>query len=188
MDLPGQPIITPAEIIAEFYDTGSMAYKLLLNHGRQVTQKALQAAARVAHLKPDTAFIREAAMLHDIGISMTDTPELGCTGEHPYICHGYLGRNLLEKRGLPKHALVCERHVGAGISVADIERQGLPLPLRNMLPVSIEERIICYADKFFSKLPERADREYSTDEILKGLKPFGPDKTDRFQQWAKMFG
>jgi len=188
MYLPGQLIITPAEIIAEFYDTGSMAYKLLLNHGRQVTQKALQAAARVPHLTPDTAFIREAAMLHDIGIFMTNSPALGCTGEHPYICHGFLGRTLLEKRGLPGHALVCERHVGAGISVADIERQGLPLPLRDMLPVSIEEQIICYADKFFSKLPERADREYSVEAILTDLNKFGPDKVNRFQQWAKMFG
>lgn len=187
MYLPGQTTLNPVEIIADFYGTASITYRLLLNHGRQVAQKALPAAARVPHLKPDTAFIREAAMLHDIGISMTDTPALGCTGEHPYICHGYLGRNLLEKRGLPKHALVCERHVGAGISVADIERQGLPLPLRDMLPVSIEEQIICYADKFFSKLPERAAREYSVEEILKGLKKFGPDKADRFQQWTKMF-
>jgi uncharacterized protein len=187
MYLPGQTPLNPVEIIAEFYDTASITYKLLLNHGRQVTQKALQAAARVPHLKPDTAFIREAAMLHDIGIFMTNTPSLGCTGEHPYICHGYLGRNLLEKRGLLKHALVCERHVGAGISIADIERQGLPLPLRDMLPVSIEEQIICYADKFFSKLPGKAPREYSADEILRGLAKFGPDKAGRFQQWTKIF-
>jgi uncharacterized protein len=187
MYLPGQTTLNPVEIIADFYDTGSITYRLLLNHGRQVAEKALQATARVAHLNPDTAFIREAAMLHDIGIFMTNSPVLGCTGEHPYICHGYLGRNLLEKRGLPKHALVCERHVGTGISVADIERQGLPLPLRDMLPISIEEQIICYADKFFSKLPERADREYSADEILGGLTKFGPDKAERFQQWTKMF-
>jgi len=126
-------------------------------------------------------------MLHDIGIFMTNTPELGCAGDHPYICHGYLGRSLLEKRGLPGHARVCERHVGAGISVADIALQRLPLPLRDMLPVSIEEQIICYADKFFSKLPERAGREYLVEQILKGLEKFGPDKTERFQQWTMMF-
>jgi len=179
--------LTPVEIIAEFYGTGSMAYNLLLNHSRQVAQKALQAAARVPHLKPDTAFIREAAMLHDIGIFMTHTPALGCTGEHPYVCHGYLGRNLLEQRGLHRHALVCERHVGAGISLADIERQNLPLPLRDMRPVSIEEQIICYADKFFSKMPGKSHREHSIDKILKGLKKFGSDKADRFQEWTNLF-
>lgn len=185
-----QPSLTtlhPVEIIAEYYDTGSMTYELLLNHGRLVAEKALEAAARVPHLKPDTVFIREAAMLHDIGIFMTDTPGLGCTGHHPYVCHGYLGRNLLEQRGLPLHAMVCERHVGAGISFADIERQGLPLPLRDMQPVTIEEQIICYADKFFSKNPQTFDREYPVEKILTGLKKFGPDKTDRFLQWMNMF-
>lgn len=187
MVLADQTLINPVEILSDFYDTGSMTYKLLLNHGRQVAEKALQAATRVPHLKPDTAFIREAAMLHDIGIYMTNTPLLGCTGEHPYVCHGYLGRQLLEQRGFLMHALVCERHVGAGISVVDIERQGLPLPLRDMRPVTIEEQIICYADKFFSKNPQTCDREYPLEEILKGLKKFGPDKADRFQQWMNMF-
>jgi len=184
---PGLATLNPVEIIAEFYDTGSVAYKLLLNHGRQVAEKALQAAARVPHLKPDTTFIREAAMLHDIGIFMTNTPGLGCTGAHPYVCHGYLGRNLLEQRGFPRHARVCERHVGAGISVADIECQRLPLPLRDMQPVTIEEQIICYADKFFSKNPQACDREYPLEEILTGLKKFGPDKADRFRQWMNIF-
>ena len=187
MVLADQTLINPVEILSDFYDTGSMTYKLLLNHGRQVAEKALQAATRVPHLKPDTAFIREAAMLHDIGIYMTNTPLLGCTGEHPYVCHGYLGRQLLEQRGFLMHALVCERHVGAGISVVDIERQGLPLPLRDMRPVTIEEQIICYADKFFSKNPQTCDREYPLEEILKELKKFGPDKADRFQQWMNMF-
>ncbi|MEW6672314.1 MAG: phosphohydrolase [Thermodesulfobacteriota bacterium] len=187
MYLPGQPIVDPVQIIAEFYVPGSLAYNLLLNHGRQVAEKALRATARVTHLKPDTAFIREAAMLHDIGIFMTNTPALGCTGKHPYICHGYLGRSLLETKGLRRHALVCERHVGAGISVVDIERQSLPLPLRDMLPVSIEEQVICYADKFFSKVPERAHREYAIEEILSDLKKFGPDKVERFREWMQIF-
>jgi len=39
MYLPGQPVVNPIEIIAEFYGPGSMAYKLLLRHGRQVAQK-----------------------------------------------------------------------------------------------------------------------------------------------------
>ena len=90
-------------------------------------------------------------MLHDIGIFMTRTPELGCHGKHPYICHGILGSDLLKKEGQPELALVCERHVGVGISKADIHRHRLQLPKRDMIPVSIEEQIVCYADKFFSK-------------------------------------
>lgn len=187
MYLTGRSNINPIDIIAEFYDSGSPTYNLLLKHGRQVADKALQAADRIPHLNPDAAFIREAAMLHDIGIFMTHTPELGCSGKYPYICHGYLGRNLLEQRGLYRHALVCERHIGTGVSRADIQRHGLPLPPRDMLPVSIEEQIICYADKFFTKSPHRAGRELAADEILKGLSSIGPDKADRFRQWMDLF-
>ena len=102
------------EIIAEFYEPGSKSYQILVNHGQQVANKAVEVAARVSHLKPNLNFIKEAAMLHDIGIFETNTPELGGTGIHPYVCHGYLGRKILENKGFPMHALVCERHVGVG--------------------------------------------------------------------------
>ena len=95
--------------------------------------------------------MEEAAMLHDIGIFLTHAPSLGCNGPHPYLKHGHLGCKLLEKEGLPKHALVCERHVGVGITRKDVLDHKLPLPAKDMLPLSLEEKIICYADKFFSK-------------------------------------
>ncbi|MEZ4602993.1 MAG: hypothetical protein R2861_06175 [Desulfobacterales bacterium] len=37
------------------------------------------------------------------------------------------------------------------MSVDEIQTHHLPLPLRSMVPVTLEEEIICYADKFFSK-------------------------------------
>ena len=61
-------------------------------------------------------------MLHDIGIFLTHAPQIGCHGDKPYICHGYLGRELLEKEGFPRHAIVCETHVGVGLTIADIEK------------------------------------------------------------------
>jgi len=157
-------------------------------HGRLVAEKALRAAEAVAHLAPDREFIRQAALLHDIGIRFTHAPGLGCNGRHPYICHGYLGRELLEKEGFPRHALVCERHVGVGISREDIRRQGLPLPLHDMLPVTIEEQIICYADKFFSKNGGGRPREKSLTEIVRNLARHGTDKVEKFMRWAELFG
>ena len=53
-------------------------------------------------------------------------------GRASYICHGVEGRRMLEAEGLPRHALVCERHTGAGLTVDDIISQRLPLPLRDM--------------------------------------------------------
>ncbi len=175
-------------LLSAHYPPSSRTWRILVDHGHHVAQKALRAAAAVAHLSPDTEFIRQAALLHDIGIRFTDAPGLGCTGKYPYICHGYLGRELLEKEGFPRHALVCERHVGVGLSRRDIIRQGLPLPLRDMLPVTIEEQIVCYADKFFSKSGHGAVREKSVTEIARGLARHGADKAEKFLRWATLFG
>ena len=86
----------PTDILAEYYDRGSKTFEILVAHGNQVARKAIAAAEQVSHLKPDLDFIVTAAMLHDIGIRETIRPGLGCNGKHPYICHGILGRELME--------------------------------------------------------------------------------------------
>ena len=178
----------PIDILAEFYDRRSKAFNILVDHGEQVARKALEAAKRVSHLKPDLEFIENAAMLHDIGILETDTPGLGCHGRHPYICHGILGRKMLENIGVPEYGLICERHVGVGISATDVKRFNLPLPARDMLPVTIEDQIICYADKFFSKNGSgKNSTEKSVDTIISTLEPYGPDKVMRFRSWVDLF-
>ena len=175
------------EILERYYDANSKAYKILVEHGWQVAGKARQAAQNVPELEPDLDFIENAALLHDIGILMTDTPLFGCFGKHPYICHGILGSDILEKEGFPELARVCERHIGVGISRNDIRRQRLPLPDREMIPVSIEEQIVCYADKFFSKNGNGRPAEKTIAEIIDGLSPHGPEKVRRFETWAKIF-
>jgi len=110
----------PVEIIKEYYKPGSRVYNTLVQHGMNVARKAVEAANNVPHLNPDLNFIQEAAMLHDIAIFLTSTPELDCSGTYPYLCHGYLGREILVNMGLPRHAMVCERHVGVGITAEEI--------------------------------------------------------------------
>ena len=60
-------------------------------------------------------------------------------------------RRTATKRGYPQHARVCERHTGAGLTKREIIEQELPLPQQDFLPETTEEKLICYADKFFSK-------------------------------------
>ncbi len=168
-------------ILKSHYPPKSKTYNLLLRHSEQVAEKALIIAKSLVDQKPDLEFISEAAMLHDIGIGLTRTPSLGCTGYHPYLRHGVLGRTMLERAGLFRHALVCERHVGVGLYAEEIERLNLPLPAREMLPISIEEKIICYADKFFSKSSNGSTKEKSISQILAGLRRYGMDKVIRFQ-------
>ncbi|MFP4159818.1 MAG: HD domain-containing protein [Desulfobacterales bacterium] len=180
--------MNPLDLIEKYYPPGSLAYRVLIRHSGRVAGAAVKVAGRVPHLLPDAGFIWEAAMLHDIGIFYTYSPEIGCFGEHPYLSHGYLGRALLEKHGLPGHALVCERHVGAGLAAGDIKRQNLGLPNRDMLPETVEEQIICFADLFFSKSPPPRGSRRSAEEVAASLERYGRDKTERFSMWLETFG
>lgn len=175
------------KIIEKYYTPDSFAFNLLIKHSRMVTEKALNIATKVLHLNPDLNFIAEAAMLHDIGIFLTNEPSIGCYGEKPYICHGYLGRELLEKEGLFRHGLVCERHIGVGITEEEIEKKNLPLPKRAMVPCSIEEQIICFADKFFSKDPEFLLKEKPIEIIRKNIARYGDEKLKIFDNWLRLF-
>ncbi len=115
------------------------------------------------------------------------TGNANVTGTLPYICHGVEGRKILDAEGLPRHALVCERHTGSGLSVEDIERQNLPLPRRDMLPLSLEEKLICYADKFFSKSGDIRE-EKSLDRVLRSMERHGADTLARFLLLHRLFG
>lgn len=126
-------------------------------------------------------------MLHDIGMYLTDAPEIGCSGPYQYICHGYLGHDLLVREGFPDHAKVCERHTGTGISKKEIIRRNLPIPNRSMKPKSLAEEIITYADKFFSKDPDKLEIEKSAKKIREKLSKHGQDKVEKFNEWHKSF-
>ena len=175
-------------IIEKYYHPDSKAYYFLVQHSRLVTEKALKIAQRVKHLAPDFDFIREASMLHDIGIFHTNEPTIDCNGDKAYICHGHIGREILEREGLPLHALVCERHVGVGITLIAIENKKLPVPKREMVPLSLEEKIICFADKFFSKDSEFLLREKPLDRVRKKIVQYGDEKLRQFDEWIELFG
>ncbi|MDI1472206.1 MAG: HDIG domain-containing protein [Thermodesulfovibrio sp.] len=174
----------PLEIIKKYYKIESMAFKILVNHSKAVAEKALKIAEK---FEVDKQFIYESAVLHDIGIFMTNTAKFDCHGIFPYICHGYLGREILEKEGFPRHALVCERHTGVGITKEEIIKNNLPLPHRDMIPLSMEEKIIAFADKFFSKESDGSVRLRTVDEIINDLARYGEEKVKIFKEWLKLF-
>jgi uncharacterized protein len=180
-------MINALKIIKKYYDPNSKSYKILVTHGKLVTKKALEIARKIPNLNPDIEFIKQACMLHDIGIFLIHAPNIGCYGKEPYIKHGFLGRELLEKEGLPKHALVCERHTGVGIGKEEIIKNKLPLPKRDLIPITIEEQIISFADLFFSKNPESITHEFTFDEIIKRQKKYGNDKIKKIKKWIKKF-
>lgn len=169
-------------IIGKCYKKDSELYNILIDHSTDVMNKALSIALKHPELNIDTEFVKEAAMLHDIGIFLTHAPSIQCYGIMPYICHGYLGREILDKMGYPRHGLVCERHTGTGISLNQIIIEDLPLPHRDMIPVSIEEQVICFADCFFSKT--RLGEEKSIEKVRKSIVKHGEESLHKFDEWC----
>ena len=176
--------MSPLDLINK-YSTDYKQRHILLEHSRAVADKALEIVRRHPEWDADELFIEEAALLHDIGIVYVNAPAIECHGTEPYIRHGILGAEILRREGLEKHALVCERHTGTGLTLQQIISQGLPLPHRDMQPMSIEEQIICFADKFFSKT--RLDTEKTVEQARHSLEKFGSEGLIKFDKWCEMF-
>jgi len=88
--------------------------------------------------------------------------------------------NLLENVGR-----VCSHHTGAGITKEEIAEQQLPLPQQDFMPETLEEKVICYADKFFSKT--RPMEEKSLEHVERSLAKFGEGSLKRFREWHELF-
>ncbi len=169
---------------------------ILLLHSKAVADMAVEICRRHPELNADEDFVYAAAMLHDIGIVRCDADGIACYGTEPYICHGTLGAKMIEEyldaEGITereeymKAARVCARHTGTGITVEAIRAQHLPLPEEDLQPETMEEKVICYADKFFSKT--KLDRKKSFEQAEHSLKKFGEEGVAIFRQWHERFG
>lgn len=174
------------DLIHKYCNGNEALEHVLLRHSGDVARRALQVAASHPKLKADEKLLLEGAMLHDIGICRVYAPTIFCFGTEPYIRHGVLGAEILRAEGLPLHARIAERHTGTGLTAAEIIRQNLPLPHQDFTPQSIEEQIICYADKFYSK--SRLDEEKSPEQAMRSLEKFGSDGIEVFKAWMERFG
>ncbi|MBC8018905.1 MAG: HDIG domain-containing protein [Verrucomicrobia bacterium] len=174
------------ELLGRYFTGDTLT--IIAGHGSAVAGLALNVCHALGLSEADCRFVEEAALLHDIGVCRIQAPRLGLEGGFPYIMHGIIGREILEGEGLPRHALVCERHIGVGLTVEDIIRQQLPLPQRDMTPRSTCERIICFADLFYSKNPNKITFQKSPEQVRNKLAGFGDDKVQIFEGWMELFG
>ncbi|MCS3922924.1 uncharacterized protein M2325_001634 [Methanococcus voltae PS] len=87
-------------------------------------------------------------LLHDIG---------RCKSHD--INHGIIGAGILKDMGLLKIANIAETHIGAGITLE--ESKLLNLPLKNYIPVTLEEKIIANVDNLIF-----GTKRVSIDEVV----------------------
>lgn len=201
-------------LLHRYYPEDNALCRMLLHHSRQVCARALKIVERHPELGANRNLVEAGAMLHDIGIFLTDAPGIHCHGTAHYILHGSLGAQLLrnEAKQLKKEkqqeeqlkeeqpqaihlqeelhfyealARICERHTGTGLTRQTIIERGLPDPQQDLLPETIEEQIICYADKFYSK--SHLERERTIPQTLQSLEKFGDEGVEKFRHWTELF-
>jgi len=178
-------------IIDKYYTADDSLRRLLLLHSRQVADRCLRICRQHPELPFDVQFVEEAAMLHDIGIRWCHAPSIYCNGTEHYLRHGLIGGQILRKEGFERHARVCERHTGTGLVTVPIGKDGQPLLPEELVksgffvPETLEEQLVCYADKFYSK--SHPDRVLTVSETAKSLEKFGSEGVKKFLSWAERF-
>ncbi|RYD76347.1 MAG: HD domain-containing protein [Sphingobacteriales bacterium] len=176
------------KIIHKYIPPYSLTYRIYITHVTLVTAKALDIARRLKLSPEQQQFIEEACMLHDIGIIKVNAEEIGCHGDLPYIAHIIEGRKILEDEGLPLHAKIAENHVGVGgLTKKEITDGKIPLPQRDIICETIEEKIISYADLFYSKNPRKLFAEKPLKQVQAKVKKYGKRQEKLFKEWYKLF-
>lgn len=137
-----------------------------MHHAHDVAAYAEE--LRAAHMPDlDPEQVRAAAMMHDIGIFLTDAPGIECHGKEPYIMHGPLGAKLLREEGAPEWmSRVAERHTGVGIG--------------SMVPQTPLEKLVCYADKFYSKSGDM--KKKNMDAVERSMARYGEENLEAFRK------
>jgi uncharacterized protein len=170
------------------------SYRIVLRHSLEVLAKSIEIINRKGlQDEVDFELIIAGSILHDIGaIGFVESKlkekenalEVGGKDFSIYICHGTIGAEILRKEGLEREARIAERHTGAGLTKEEIAANGWPLPQQDFLPETLEEKLICYADKFSSKSPDKKDTLESVEKEFEG---YGQGPHGRFLALKEMF-
>jgi uncharacterized protein len=135
----------------------------VIEHCQNVTKVALRIAKDVQKngYNVDIELVEIGALLHDIGRSQTHG-----------INHSIVGGKIAKKLGLPDSIVkIIIRHMGAGIPTDEAKELGLPEG--NYMPISLEEKIVGYADKLIVGKNE-VDIRVTIEDFIKELGPNHP--------------
>ncbi len=136
---------TEAVSLLEKFAKDGDSFNKILSHSREVQRVALLIAQDFLAngVEVDLDLIKIGSLLHDIG-------RLTCFHLNPENCsliHGVVGAEIIREELMDESlTLICERHIGSGILEEEVELLELPLPKRDYMPESNEEKIITYAD------------------------------------------
>ena len=109
----------------------------VIKHCKAVAKLAVETAEMCKEngLNVNIELVEIGALLHDIGRSKTHG-----------VNHAILGAEILNRVALSEQVIsIAKRHVGGGITANEAEELGWPKDV--YVPLTIEEKIVSYADK-----------------------------------------
>ncbi|MFW6375766.1 MAG: HD domain-containing protein [Thermoplasmatota archaeon] len=138
----------------------------VIEHSMDVLERALELHDKFGG---DLKLIVAAAILHDVGRSVTHGVE-----------HGIEGGKIAREEGWHEElALIIERHIGGGITKEEAEEQGLPV--KSYVPETLEEKLICHADN-------TAGGKERFDDLINRTENAGyKDSAERMRELARYF-
>ena len=121
-----------------------------------------------AGFEMDLTLVEAGALLHDLGRSVTHGTK-----------HAVIGGKLARERGLPLSVVkILERHMGAGVPADEAKELGFPDGI--YVPKSLEEKVVCYADKL-AEGPGEVEFGVTVGRMAKKL---GADHPALGRMWA----
>lgn len=104
----------------------------------------------------DVRLVEVGALLHDIGRAKTHS-----------VHHAVIGAEIARSLGLPEPVIsIIKRHVGGGITAAEARKLGWPRDI--YMPITLEEKIVSYADKLIEG-SRRVPIEVTIEELSREL-------------------
>jgi len=158
-----------------------------MEHGRQVAVKALAVAAGVTHLHPDLKFIERPAWRMTSESTSPTVPSWTATAANLYPPWGSRPRNHGCAGLSPATASSASAMSASASALKTSAASASPAGSRPFAPLSLEEQIICYADKFFRKTAAERPARRPSPEIVENLSGYGADKVERFMGWVERF-
>ncbi|UCH03305.1 MAG: TIGR00295 family protein, partial [Candidatus Bathyarchaeota archaeon] len=124
----------------------------VITHCKAVSKLAVKIATKIKKkgIQVDIKLVTIGSLLHDIGRSKTHN-----------VDHAITGSEIARSLSLPESIVnIIERHIGSGIPAAEAVQMGLPQ--KDLIPQSLEEKIVSYADKLIT-----GNNEMNFNEALK---------------------
>jgi uncharacterized protein len=150
----------------------------VIKHCKAVAKLALETAeaCKEKGLNVDLELVEIGALLHDIGRSKTHT-----------VHHAIVGAEISASAGLPEPVIsIIKRHIGGGITTSEAEKLGWPKDV--YVPMTLEEKIVSYADKLIED-SKRVPIEIAIEKLAKERKQDAAERVRKLhEEIAKLIG